>query len=84
MKEIYVCKQIFGWKGIAKEEAEEKIKDGRVFGAEIVVDRGYDELKITLLKDNFGFRVSDEMIKNLVNEYFTYVDEIAGMKLEIT
>ena len=82
MKEIYVYKQLFGgWKGLSKEEADEKIKEGRVYGCELEMDRGDGEsLKITLLKDNFGlFGATDEMIKQLANEYMVYVEEITGM-----
>lgn len=82
MKEIYVYKQMFGgWKGLSKEEANEKIKEGRVYGCELEVDRGDAEpIKITLLKDNFGlFGATDEMIKQLTNEYMAYVEEITGM-----
>lgn len=88
MKEIYVYKQMFGgWKGISKEEAEEKIKEGKVFGCEMEMDRGEnsEDLKITLLKDNFipsslRFGVSDEQIAQLQKEYFDYVEEITGME----
>lgn len=81
MKEIYVYKPMFGgWKGLSKEEANEKIEGGRVFGAELEVDRGDDTLKITLLKDRFGmFEVSDEEVNNLIKEYMAYVEEITGM-----
>ena len=81
MKEIYVYKQMFGgWKGISKEEAEEKIKDGAVTGVEMEVDRGDDMLKITLLKDHFGiFGPSVDELHKLQNEYFAYVEEITGM-----
>lgn len=81
MKEIYVYRPMFGgWKGLSKEEANEKIESGRVFGAELEVDRGDDTLKITLLKDRFGmFEVSDEEVNNLIKEYMAYVEEITGM-----
>lgn len=82
MKEIYVYKQLFGgWKGISKEEADAKIKEGRVYGAELEMDRGEDEpLKITLLKDYIGlFGATDEMMQELINEYLMYVEEITGM-----
>lgn len=83
MKEIYVYKQMFGgWKGISKEEAEAKIKEGRVYGAEFEMDRGeeHEILKITLLKDRFTmFGATDEMIQELADEYFKYVEEITGM-----
>lgn len=82
MKEIYVYKQMFGgWKGISKEEAEAKIKEGRVYGAELEMDRGDAEpLKITLLKDYFGFLgATDEMMQALIDEYLAYVEEITGM-----
>ena len=83
MKKIYVYKPMLsGWKGISKEEAEEKIKAGSVYGCEMNVDRGEDcePLKIVLLKDSFGFfRASDEAIAQLQKEYMTYVEEITGM-----
>lgn len=84
MKQIYVYKQMIGgWKGITKEEAENKIKEGHVIGAELEMDRGEDEpIKITLLKDYlmlYGFGVPDEVIQQLVDEYFNYVEEITGM-----
>lgn len=82
MKEIYVYKQMFGgWKGIPKEEAEAKIKDGYVYGAELEMDRGDAEpLKITLLKDHFSiFAPSDAEMHQLINDYITYVEEITGM-----
>ena len=83
MKEIYVYKPMFGgWTGISEKEAEEKICEGHVYGAELEVDRGEDEpMKITLLKDAFGvfFGVTDEMTNKLVNEYLTYVESITGM-----
>lgn len=82
MKEIYVYKQMFvGWKGIPKKEAEAKIKDGYVYGAELEMDRGDAEpLKITLLRDHFGiFAPSDAEIHQLINDYITYVEEITGM-----
>ena len=69
MKEIYVYKTFYGWKGISKEEAEEKIKEGRVFGEEMKIDRGRDLLKITLLRDDrFGlFRASEEAMNQLTH-----------------
>lgn len=82
MKEIYVYKQTFGgWKGISKEEAKEKIQKNCVYGIELGMERGEDEpLKITLLKDNFGiFGATDEMVEQLTNDYFAYVEEITGM-----
>lgn len=84
MKEIYVYKPMFGgWQGISKEVAEEKLKEkeGRIFGVELEMDRGENEpLKITLLKDYFGFSgpTQDEMDK-LMQDYFTYVESITGM-----
>lgn len=82
MKEIYVYKQfIGGWIGISKEEADNKIKEGHVFGVEIEVDRGEDEpLEITLLKDTFGiFGATNEEMNQLAEDYFNYVEEITGM-----
>ena len=82
MKEIYVYKRMFGgWVGISKEEADAKIQEGRVYGAELEMDRGEDEpLKITLLKDYIGlFGATDEMMQALIDEYLTYVEEITGM-----
>ena len=82
MKEIYVYKQMFGgWKGISKEEAEEKINKGSVCGAELEMEREGDEpLKITLLKDMFSFLgVTDAELKQLTDDYFNYVEEITGM-----
>ena len=82
MKEIYVYKLMFGgWKGISNEEAEAKIKEGRVYGAELEMDRGDAEpLKITLLKDSFSmFGATDEMMNQLITDYITYVEEITGM-----
>ena len=82
MKEIYVYKQlIMGWKGISKEEAEEMIKEGRVFGAELEMDRGEGEsIKITLLKDNlYPFGATEKKMHELMDEYFAYVEEITGM-----
>ena len=82
MKEIYVYKQMLGgWKGISKEEAEAMIKERRVYGAELEVDRGENEpIKITLLKDYFGiFGATDDMMYQLISEYSKYVEEITGM-----
>jgi len=83
MKEIYVYKQMFGgWKGISKEEADAKIKEGRVYGVELEMDRGeeHEAIKITLLKDSFTMLgATDEMIQELADEYFKYVEEITGM-----
>lgn len=83
MKEIYVYKQMFGgWKGIPKEEAEAKIKDGYVYGVKLKGDCGdeHEPVEITLLKDHFGiFAPSDAEMNQLANEYLTYVEEITGM-----
>ena len=83
MKEIYVYKSLIGrkWAGISKEEADTKIKEGRVCGVELEVEREGDEpIKITLLKESFGiFGATDEELKQLVEEYFNYVEEITGM-----
>lgn len=82
MKEIYVIKKMFGgWAGISKEEADAKIKECSVYGVELEMDRGEDEpVKITLLKECFSFLgVTDDMMNQLVEEYFTYVEEITGM-----
>lgn len=82
MKQIYVYKQLIGnWVGISKEEADKKIKEGRVFGVEMEMDRGeHEPIKITLLKDTFGiFGATDSDVKKLSDEYFKYVEEITGM-----
>ena len=83
MKEIYVYKQMFGgWKGISKEEADEKINKGSVCGIELEMERGdeHEPLKITLLKDMFSFLgVTDAELKQLSDDYFNYVEEITGM-----
>lgn len=82
MKEIYVYKQMFGgWKGISKDEFDDKVKEGHVYGCTLEMDRGdAEKLKIILLKDNFGlFGATDEMIEQLTNEYMAYVEEITGM-----
>lgn len=85
MKEIYVYKQLIGgWIGLSKEEADAKIEKGSVAGVQLVMGRGEDEpIKITLLKDHFGFfGFSDEEANNLSNEYFDYVESITGMATE--
>lgn len=82
MKEIYVYKQLIGgWIGLSKEEADAKIEKGTVAGVQLVMERGEDEpIKITLLKDHFGFfGFSDEEMNNLTTEYFDYVESITGM-----
>lgn len=82
MKEIYVYQGLItGWKGISKEEAEAKIKEGHVFGVELEMDRGEDgPIKITLLKDYFGlFGASDEDMNKLIQDYMSYVEELTGM-----
>lgn len=85
MKEIYVYKKLLGgWTGISKEEAEAKVKDGSVSGAEIEMDRDNGEtLKIILLEDNFlMFGYGDEKANRLIEEYLKYVEEITGMVTE--
>jgi hypothetical protein len=83
MKEIYVYKQMFGgWKGISKEELDAKVKEGRIIGAELEVDRGdAEKLKITLIKDRFIYfgEVTDKEVQDLIDEYMAYVEEITGM-----
>lgn len=83
MKEIYVYKQMFGgWKGLSKEEFDAKVKEGKILGAELEVDRGdAEKLKIILIKDRFVYfgEVSDKEVQELVDEYMTYVEEITGM-----
>lgn len=82
MKEIYVYKQfIGGWIGISKEEADNKIKEGRVYGVELEMDRGESEpIKITLLKDWIGiFGPTEKDTNQLAEDYFNYVEEITGM-----
>ena len=82
MKEIYVYKKIIGgWIGLSKEEADAKIEKGSVAGVQLEMERGEDEpIKITLLKDHFGFfGFSDEEANNLATEYFDYVESITGM-----
>lgn len=83
MKEIYVYKQMFGgWKGISKEEFDAKVKEGKIIGAELEVDRGdAEKLKITLIKDRFIIfgEVTDKEVQDLIDEYMAYVEEITGM-----
>lgn len=81
MKEIYVYRRLIGdWSAISKEEAEAKIAKGYVYGAELEVTRDDDEpIKITLMKDSFGFGVTEKMMQDLAEEYFTYVESITGM-----
>jgi len=82
MKEIYVYKRLIGgWTAITKEEAEAKIKEGYVYGAELEVTRDDDEtIKVTLMKDSLGFGATEKMIQDLAEEYFTYVESITGME----
>lgn len=83
MQQIYVYKQLIGsWKGITKEEADEKIKEGHVYGCTLEVDRGDAEpLQITLLKDSFTlFGATEAMMQELADEYFAYVESITGME----
>ena len=82
MKEIYVYKRLLGgWTGISKEEAEAKIKEGYVYGAELEVTRENDEdIKVTLLKDSLDFGATEKMMHELADEYLTYIESITGME----
>jgi len=83
MKEIYVYKRLIGgWSAISKEEAEAKIKEGYVYGVELEVIREDDEtIKVTLLKDSLGFGATEQMMHELADEYFAYVESITGMEI---
>lgn len=81
MKEIYVYKRLIGgWTAISKAEADTKIKEGHVYGAELEASTIDGEtIKITLLKDGLGFEATEKMANELAEEYFAYVESITGM-----
>ena len=80
MKTIYVMRDVFGFRGITKEEAEEGIESGSLGGVSMTMERpGGDDIVIYVLTRIFFGRLTEATATSLQKAYFEYVESITGM-----